>query len=149
MFRHSIALLVVLATVPAFSADEPNIRQLMTAEEFAASGLGRLSDEELDVVNRWLMRFSGQVAEEVSIAIPEATEIDGDTITSRIDGAFTGWDGRTRFPLQNGQVWETNGTRRYSYSATDPEVVITRNFLGTWRMRLVETGKAIYVKRIQ
>ena len=43
MFRHCIAVLFALTVLPAFSAENPDIRELMTAEEFAASGLSRLS----------------------------------------------------------------------------------------------------------
>lgn len=149
MFRHCIALLLALATLPAFSADDPDIRELMTAEEFAASGLGRLSNEEFDIVNRWLMRYSSQsVAETISVS-PAVKTLDSYTVRSRIDGGFTGWSGPTRFPLKNGQVWETKSTRRYSYSATDPEVEITRNWIGTYKLRLLDTDKSINVKQIQ
>ncbi len=149
MIRHFIVLLLALATLPAFSADEVDIRELMTAEEFAASGLSRLSSEEFDVVNRWLRRYSGQAAAETKSAGFGVNELDRNTVRSRIDGEFTGWNGPTRFPLKNGQVWETQSTRRYSYSATDPEVEITRNWIGSYRMRILDTGKSIGVKRIR
>ena len=149
MFRHCIALLLALAMLPAFSADDPDIRELMTAEEFAASGLSSLSNEEFDVVNRWLMRYSSQTVVEVNSASPVVKETDSYTIRSRIDGEFTGWNGPTRFPLKNGQVWETKSTRRYSYSGTNPEVEITRNWIGSYRLRLLDTDKSINVKRIR
>ena len=149
MFRHCIALLLALATLPAFTADDPDIRELMTAEEFAASGLSRLSNEEFDIVNRWLMRYSSQTVAEMNSTSPAVKEIDSYTIRSRIDGEFTGWNGPTRFPLMNGQVWETKSTRRYSYSGTDPEVEITRNWIGTYRLRLLDTDKSINVKQIR
>ena len=149
MYRHCITLLLALATLPALSADNPDIRELMTSEEFAASGLNRLSDEEFNVVNSWLTRFLGQAAAERNSASVVLKGIDSYTIRSRFDGEFTGWDGPTRFPLKNGQVWETKSTRRYSYSAIDPEVEITRNWIGTYKMRILDTDKAINVKRIQ
>lgn len=149
MFRHCIALLLVLATLSVSSADDLDIRELMTAEEFAASGLDRLSNEEFDVVNRWLMRYSGQAVAEMNSTTSALRDSDSYTIRSRIDGEFTGWNGPTRFPLKNGQLWETKSTRRYSYSAIDPEVEITRNWLGTYKMRLVDTDKSIYVKRVR
>lgn len=149
MFRHCLALLLVLATLSVSSADDLDIRELMTAEEFAASGLDRLSNEEFDVVNRWLMRYSGQTVAEINSTTSALRDSDSYTIRSRIDGEFTGWNGPTRFPLKNGQLWETKSTRRYSYSAVDPEVEITRNWLGTYKMRLVDTDKSIYVKRVR
>lgn len=145
MFRHCIALLLALATLPAFSADDPDIRELMTVEEFAASGLSRLSSEEFDVVNRWLVRYSGQAVDEMNSVSPVVNGMDAYTIRSKINGEFAGWNGPTRFPLKNGQVWETKSTRRYSYSATDPEVEITRNWIGTYKLRILETDKSIYV----
>ena len=149
MFRLCITLLLSLATLPVFSADDPDIRELMTAEEFAASGLSRLSSEEFEFVNRWLMRYSGQVVAEMDSVSPAEQEMVAYTIRSSIDGEFTGWNGPTRFPLKNGQVWETKSTRRYSYSAADPEVEITRNWIGTYKLRILETNKSIYVKRVQ
>mgnify|MGYP003674835857 CR=1 FL=1 len=149
MFRYCIALLLALATLPVFSADDPDIRELMTAEEFAASGLSRLSDEEFDVVNRWLLRYSGQAVAGENSASPAVQGLDSYTVRSRIDGEFTGWNGPTRFPLKNGQVWETKSTRRYSYTATDPEVEITRNWIGSYRLRVLDTDKSINVKRIR
>ena len=86
MFRHCIALLLALATLPVFSADDPDIRELMTTEEFAASGLSRLSNEEFDVVNRWLLRYSGQAVAEMSSTSSALKGTDSYTIRSRIDG---------------------------------------------------------------
>jgi|TARA_B110000914_G_scaffold34979_1_gene27891 hypothetical protein len=140
---------MMLATLPALSADDPNIRELMTTQEFAASGLSRLSNDEMDAINRWLARYTAQDAAEMLNSSPAVSEIESAGIKSKIDGEFSGWNGPTRFPLKNGQIWETRSTRRYNYSAVDPEVEITRNFLGIYRMRLVDTGKAINVRRIR
>ncbi len=139
----------MLAALPALSADDPDIRSLMTAEEFAAAGLGRLSNDEMDAINRWLVRYTAQDAEEMISTSPAVKEVNRADVRSRIDGEFNGWDGPTRFVLKNGQVYETNSTRRYSYSAIDPEVEITRNWMGIYKMRLLDTDKAINVRRIQ
>jgi hypothetical protein len=149
MIRYCLALIMMLATLPALSADDPNIRELMTTQEFAASGLSRLSNDEMDAINRWLARYTAQDAAEMLNSSPAVSEIESAGIKSKIDGEFSGWNGPTRFPLKNGQIWETRSTRRYNYSAVDPEVEITRNFLGIYRMRLVDTGKAINVRRIR
>jgi hypothetical protein len=149
MIRYCLALIMMLATLPALSADDRNIRELMTTQEFAASGLSRLSNDEMDAINRWLARYTAQDAAEMLNSSPAVSEIESAGIKSKIDGEFSGWNGPTRFPLKNGQIWETRSTRRYNYSAVDPEVEITRNFLGIYRMRLVDTGKAINVRRIR
>ena len=149
MFRFSVILILLFATPLALSADNPDIRQLMTDQEFAAAGLDRLSSDEIEAINNWLIRYTAQDAEEMLKNSPAVIELDNEDIHSRIDGQFSGWNGPTRFILKNGQIWETRSTRRYSYSAVDPEVVITTNWMGISRMRIVETGQAINVRRVQ
>lgn len=149
MFRHYFTLLLTVVSLPAFAADNPDIRELMTPEELAASGLNGLSDDQLAVINRWLERFqAGDGTNAVSTSPAGNTDTPA-TFRSRIDGEFSGWNGPTRFPLKNGQVWETRSTRRYSYSAVDPEVEFTRNFLGQYRMRVLETGRSIAVRLVE
>ena len=140
---------MMLAALPALSAEDPNIRELMTDEEFAAAGLARLSDDEIDVINSWLVRYTAQDAPQLINTSPAVKELNRATVTSKIDGEFNGWNGPTRFVLQNGHVYETNSTRRYDYSAIDPEVEITTNWLGIQKMRVLETGKAINVRRLE
>ena len=139
----------MLAALPALSAEDPNIRELMTDEEFAAAGLARLSDDEIDVINSWLVRYTAQDAPQLINTSPAVKELNRATVTSKIDGEFNGWNGPTRFVLQNGNVYETNSTRHYDYSAIDPEVEITTNWLGIQKMRVLETGKAINVRRLE
>jgi hypothetical protein len=39
-------------TLPALSADNLDICELMTTQEYAASGLSRLSNDGIDAINR-------------------------------------------------------------------------------------------------
>lgn len=149
MIRHCFVILMAMAINPILHAQDPDIRQLMTPEELAASGLEKLSNSEIETINNWLIRYTVEDAEEMLESNPVVQEADNEDIVSRIDGAFNGWNGPTRFRLQNGQVWETNSMRTYSYSAVDPEVTISRNWMGVYRMRIVETGRAINVRRVQ
>ncbi len=149
MIRSLVVLLMSLFTLTAFSAEDPDIRVLMTAEELSASGLDQLSSDEIEVINRWLARYTALDAESVRSASPAVREIENAAITSQIDGQFNGWNGPTRFHLKNGQIWETRSQRRYVYSAVDPEVEITRNWMGIYRMRIVESGQAINVRRVE
>lgn len=149
MIRFCFTALLIFGMEAAISAENPDIRTLMTAEEFAASGLGRLSAGEIEAINRWLIRYTAEDAEEVMESSPAVQEISNAAIRSAIDGEFNGWNGPTRFRLKNGQVWETSSSRRYDYSAIDPEVEITRNWMGIHRMRIVETGRAINVRQVE
>ena len=106
MIRYCLALIMMLATLPALSADDRNIRELMTTQEFAASGLSRLSNDEMDAINRWLARYTAQDAAAMISSSPAVSEIESAAVRSKIDGEFSGWNGLTRFPLKNGQMWE-------------------------------------------
>jgi hypothetical protein len=149
MFRHYLSLILILITIPALAAENPDIRELMTPEEFTASGLSRLSNDEMDAINLWLVRYTAQDAEEILRSSPAVQEVSRADVRSRIDGEFTGWNGPTRFTLKNGHVYETNSSRSYSYSAIDPEVEITRNWMGIYKLRILATDKAINVRRIE
>ncbi len=149
MFRYCFALLLMMFTHLALSADNPDVRELMTEEEFAAAGFGRLSDEEIGVVNRWLVRYTAQDAKVMIDDSPAVKELSNAAINSRIDGEFNGWNGPTRFHLKNGQIWETKSPRVYRYSAVDPEVEITTNWMGISRMRIVDTDRSINVRRVE
>jgi hypothetical protein len=50
MIRHSLALIMMLTTLPALSADDPDIRELMTMQVFTASGLSCLSNDEMGTI---------------------------------------------------------------------------------------------------
>lgn len=149
MFRYCFALILMLTTHLALSAENPDVRELMTAEEFAASGFDRLSNDEIAVINRWLVRYTAQDAKVMIDDSPAVRELSNAAINSRIDGEFNGWNGPTQFRLKNGQIWETKSTRRYRYSAMDPEVEITTNWMGVSRMRILDTGRAINVRRVE
>ena len=70
-------------------------------------------------------------------------------INTRILSPFTGWTGRTVFTMENGQVWQQRMEGNYTFKGADTRVIITRGAFGLDRMRLVETGRWIGVKRIR
>ena len=130
--------------------DFPGIEQLMTAEEFARIGLDKLTTEQVQALNAWLVRYTAGEAyvvqttsEEVRAAVPEFR------LEARIVQPFTGWSGQTLFRLDNGQVWRQRIKGRYMFSGDDTRVVIARNMLGFYVMTLVSTGRAIGVEPVR
>jgi len=127
--------------------DFPGIEKLMTAEEFARIGLDKLTPEQVQALDAWLVRYTAGEAyvvqttsEEVRAAVPEFR------LEARIVPPFTGWSGQTLFRLDNGQVWRQRIKGRYMFSEEDTRVVITRNLLGFYVMTLVSTGRAVGVE---
>ena len=67
-------------------------------------------------------------------------------VVARISGSFDGWEGDTLFHLDNGQVWRQRLSGHYRYRGpANPEVRISRNWLGFYKLTVVETGKSVGV----
>jgi hypothetical protein len=150
----ALVTMLVLLSGTANAADEahPDVRELMSSEDFLAAGLDKLTPKEIDALNRWLVRFTAKDAPELQheneVVRQEMKRVDEEGIKSRIVGEFRGWDGDTVFRLENGQVWKQRLRGRWFYRATSPEVELKKNFLGYWEMRIVEADRAIGVTRI-
>lgn len=67
-------------------------------------------------------------------------------VDSRIDGEFKGWEGKTVFKLQNGQIWQQAS---YGYSVTfadSPKVLIYQSG-SEFRMKVEGVDEEIAVRR--
>ncbi len=148
----------------------PDIQELMTAEELRATGVADLSNAEIRALNAWLQRFrDGEISDAIEEAVAEAPVATGSEtreirtepadvyppprerleINSRIAGEFNGWEGKTRFTLENGQIWEQRRGRRWKVTLQSPEVRLYQNFLGAWEMEVVSEDRSIGVRRIR
>jgi hypothetical protein len=129
----------------------PGIEALMTADEYKASGVEKLSPAERQALNRWLIRYTAEDSEVLRNTDEEVIEAAYEQQTNTtILPPFKGWNGKTRFKLENGQIWEQRRRGNFSYNGPDkPEVQITKNFMGFYRMEMVETGKSVQVQRVK
>ncbi len=71
-----------------------------------------------------------------------------DVVSSRIEGDFTGWSGKTNFRLSNGQIWRQYGSGSYSIHLVSPLVVIFRNGSG-YEMQVEGASERVSVTRLQ
>ena len=110
MFRYCFALILMLFTHLALSAENPDVRELMTAEEFAASGFGRLSADEIAAINRWLVRYTAQDAEVMIDDSPAVRELSNANIKSRIDGEIQRLEWPDTIPSQK---WADLGNQKH------------------------------------
>ena len=151
-------ILLLFGFVAAQAADVPDISKLMTAEDYAAAGLEKLSDKERQQLSDWVARYRegaivGPRAERTPEQRVEAQKIEDKVdkigIAANVIPEFTGWSGKTIFRLDNGQIWKQRMDGNMRYSGDDYSVVISRNFLGKYSLKHVETGRSIGVKRLQ
>lgn len=131
-------------------ATRRDIQDSMTADEFRAAGLEKLSTDELKSLNAWLQGYrqkaetkaAEKATEEVTKKAAAESSTKMDTVLSRIDGTFTGLTGRTIIKLEDGTVWkQANADDRYRAQVTDrPPVKVTHTSFG-YKMRVVGTGE--------
>jgi hypothetical protein len=148
-----IASVLGLLLAPTVTAEAPpDLRALMTADEFSAAGLERLSPTELEALNRWLLRYTARQASELrqhnELISEEIRKVEQEGVRTRIVGEFRGWDGDTVFRLENGQVWKQRLPGNLHYRASAPEVELSKNFMGYWMLRVLEADRAVGVTRI-
>lgn len=168
--RFLIAVAVLACLAPAAFAQQ-TIQQRMTAEEFRAAGLDKLSADELASLDRWLQR---QVQQEASAATGAAVEqareeareqarreVAAETagrrpppaaeapVHSRISGQFDGFGRGRRYTLENGQVWEqVDASRLEGVRVANPAVTVTPGFFGAWYLRIDGYNTRAKVQRV-
>ena len=127
------------------------LQDMMTAEEFKAAGLEKLSSEELKNLNAWLQGFrevaETKAAEKATAKAAKMAKLE--QTLSRVDGTFTGLTGRTIIKLQDGTVWkQANIDDHYRAQVTDhPAVFVSRGPFG-WKMR-IEGCPEFYVNPVR
>lgn len=122
----------------------------MTAEEYQEAGLDKLGPGERDALNRWLIRYTAEDSQLLRVTDEEVIKAaEEQEIISVIQPPFDGWTGNTVFKLENGQVWQQRRRGNYIYRGSSPQVKISKNIMGFFRMELVENGKSVQVKRLK
>lgn len=126
------------------------ITQVMTVEEFRASGLSKLTPEELGQLDGWLNRYTLRIATAVLEKSSEKNKApaESEVIENRIEGEFEGWTGDTVFKLENGQIWQqVSFGYRYRY-AFRPKILIYKSG-STYKMKVDGMNDEIVVKRLK
>lgn len=180
MSRLFLSLVLLTAPLAAFAQDASNdarfadLRASMTAEEFKAAGLDKLSDAELSALSAWLTRKVGaetaraveQVRQETQTAVAQAQadtrkQVEQENrgffdfgseepIVSTLQGEFKGFARGNRYTLANGQVWEQieaaslSGVRK-----TNPAVTIKPGLFNSWFFRIDGYNTPAKVRRIK
>ena len=147
---YAFALLASAALHAEERGSFPGIEKLMTPQEFQATELHKLTPAEREALDRFLVRYTAEDSQVLFNNDEEVKKaVDEQVITSIILPPFSGWSGDTVFRLQNGQVWQQRQGGNYPYRGSNPEVRISKNFMGFYRMELTENGKAVAVKRLK
>ena len=158
--RNTLSLLFLMLISLNTSAQEnfSTLEEQMTGKEFSATGLGKLTQTELEALNEWLRAHSVATLEEArgpytdsrGFELQSMKNMDESTIVSRVMGRFSGWDGDTIFELENGMIWKQDeGSTWYMNPQDNPVVTIEKGMFGSWRLSVEGYNRTVDVERIQ
>lgn len=168
MRRVLIALMLCCIAPLALAQSQSfsSLEERMSAKEFSNSGLDKLSDAELAALNAWIERNVRLADPAIAAAVasgqtpmastPTAAEdrvgfetARREEFSSSIAGTFKGWFGKTKFELENGQVWQQVEDDRFPMTAENPTVMFIPGAFGSWRMKVQGSNRTTLVKRIR
>lgn len=149
----------VLALIPAGAAADDTVASLLRC-----AGQGD-DAQRLACYDKLAARYQGQAASDGGEAsgprVPEAEAEEWfgmesraassglDEVRANVVGGFTGWDGRTQFELDNGQVWVQTTADRFRHTGADLPVVIRRGALGGFLLSPDGLKRSVRVRRVR
>ena len=158
--RLIVCFVILAASLASLSAEEietrefPGVQKAMSPKAFEEAGLSKLTPDERARLDEFIRRYAASARQEAaSVAVEKAVKdnkiaAQPQVIESRIVGPFKGYDGRTRFTLENGQVWAQSQQDSRAYPPSDsPPVIIVKSGWGH-RMYILGGGN-IRVSKIR
>ncbi len=144
LFVCAVTYAAATGFAQAQSAEFPGVQKMMSPQKFQEAGLNKLTPEErarLDEFIRSYAKSSNQEAAQTAVdaavkdnKVPSVPQV----IESNIVGRFTGYNGRSRFALANGQTWAQSQQDTQAYPPVDsPPVIIVK---AGWGHRMYVLG---------
>ena len=129
------------------------LQDSMTAQEFKAAGLEKLSAEELNNLNAWLQGYrrtaetkatekaaaetTKKVTEEVTKKAKAESRRSLDRVESHVDGAVPHLTGHSIIKLEDGSLWkQANPEDRYASPPIDHATAVATHTPFGWKMRI-------------
>lgn len=154
-----LLLAITLLSGAVNAQSHSTVEERMTGAEYQAAGLHKLTAEELAALNAWLQKQSGRALATSSARAAAAPAEDRSgfenaarhTVTSRIAGEFKGWNGGTRFVLENGQEWVQTDAAVLTgiKTLTNPAVTIKPGMFSGWLLNVEGYNSTTRVKRVK
>lgn len=166
-----LAVVILALAQGAIAAEKfPDLKSLLTPEEWARARLDRLTPDELGVIDAALIRHfsSTQVAHEAQIgemrqSVDKLTEERKRGVLQRfglpvfgdadwrelppLKAKVVAWSGGNRFELDNGQVWE--GSEPITYELPGKDIEIHARPMGQFALIVEGANTTIRVMRLR
>ncbi len=142
-----LSALTLAGLLRAEPSEFPGVQKAMAAEDFEQAGLQKLTPDERARLDQFIRSYVASSSEQAATAaIDRAVKekkiklAEPEVIASNIVGPFSGYNGRSRFTLANGQVWSQSQQVIRAYPQIDsPPVLLTKGSWG-WRMYIAGGG---------
>ncbi len=161
------AALLLSLSAPALAQRvvQGDLQQQMSAAEFKAAGLDKLSAAELATLNRWLQGKVEAATTEAVAAVREEAREEGrqevivknrgffdfgsnEPISGVLQGEFRGFGKGRIYVLDNGQQWEQTDTTSVSgVRKQSPKVSISPGVMGVWYLKVEGVNTQPKVRR--
>ena len=82
-------------------------------------------------------------------ALPKAAPEEPRELSARLIGTLDGVFRGLNLPLDNGQTWVVIDDRDFEYVGSNAKVMLDRNLLGTYWMKIVDGGPRFKVRRVK
>ena len=153
------AMLGLCATAGAQQQAKP-IEQDMSAEEFKAAGLDKLTPDELARLNTWLGRRIETATAQAETLTKDRIEQENrgflpfgsaEPIVAKLQGDFRGFQRGREYTLDNGQVWrQVDEATLVGARLTNPGVRITPSKIGrVWYLAVDGFNTRAKVERVR
>lgn len=166
---------MLLALTAAVGGD---FTKTLTPEKIRASGLAKLTPDELAELEAMIEQYKTgdasaapavAAAKQAPPAPPAAKALPkwvaalvtlerlgsqadkAEVMESRLQGVFKGWNGRTIFRLENGQVWGQANSDKYEYTPplNSPKVQVFPASVGTFWLKIEGVNQRCRVKPLK
>ncbi len=130
----------------AQNGEFPGVQKAMSPSAFEQAGLNKLSPDERARLDQFIRSYVATSNERAATAaVDTAVKTNKvkppEVIESRIVGPFRGYNGRSKFTLENGQIWAQSQQDARSYPPIDsPPVIIVKAGWAGYRMYILGGG---------
>lgn len=132
-------LTLPLAAPPVRAQQAQGLQQRMSAADFKAAGLDKLSPQELAHLDAWLAAHPLVKTRMVSSSGKPVFYADTSKrhrFKAHIAGRFNGWQGQSEYTLDNGQIWKQGPSDDVPscMSGDNPAVLLKPSLFDSWLM---------------
>ena len=147
------ALALLTTALPVMAQQFSSLEERMSAADFKAAGLDKLTPQELQNLDNWLRTHEQtRMVSASGQPVFYPTNQPRDKFNTHLVGHFNGWAGQTTFTLDNGQIWKQlesdSGIKARFEKGGKNTIVISRGLIGSYNAN-INDGPTYKVTRVK